>query len=125
MTKVYDADDWFWFVDGDTTRVFSSAAGAYLSLSDPAFVAWSADGTAPSVTDTASLGASLSFRPTDPAMLDAYKAGQAGKIIARTTFRILFNHENRLRAIERALGLNGSPPNLSQAQALAAIKALM
>jgi hypothetical protein len=49
----------------------------------------------------------------------------AGGLVVVASFKIAFNHENRLRAIERALSLNGSPAALTPAQAHAAVKALV
>ena len=38
------AADAYWFVAGDTTRVWSSARAAYVPVTDPAYLAWLADG---------------------------------------------------------------------------------
>ncbi|MFZ5715746.1 MAG: hypothetical protein ACOY3N_23210 [Bradyrhizobium sp.] len=42
MNVIYNPRDWFWIVAGDASRVFSSAAGNFVALDDPAFVAFSA-----------------------------------------------------------------------------------
>jgi hypothetical protein len=127
--KPFDITNWYWIVAGDQTRVFASKSGDYVPVADATFVAWKADGTLPTAIDTeASLGAVLAsaqLRPAAAGILDSYTSAQASTVIAHAAFKILFNQENRLRAIERQLSLNGSPANLTAAQALAAIKALM
>ena len=121
--------DWYWIVNGSATQVYSSATGDYVPVTDPAYVAWKATGKAASkIGSEAALGAYLvtyTQRPTAANVLDAYQDTQAGTIITQAIFKILFNHENRIRAAERALALNGSPPNLTPAQARNAVKALM
>lgn len=37
---IYIPSDHFWFVSGDETRVFSSAAGEYVAVDDSAFTEW-------------------------------------------------------------------------------------
>lgn len=127
--KMYDPKNWYWFVAGDQTRVFSSVVGDYVLVSDPTFVAWTADGTRPTIMDTeANLGAVLApyqIRPVHAATLDGYTGAQADTVLSHVAFKILFNHENRIRAIERALVLNGSPANLTAAQARNVVKGLM
>ncbi len=127
--KFYDPKDWYWFVAGDLSKVFSSKTGDYVVVSNPTFVAWASDGTTPtSILNEAELGEVLApylMRPSNANVLDGYLTTQADVIIVTTMFKIMFNHENRLRAIERALNLNGSPPNLTPAQARNAVKALM
>ena len=34
MMQIYDPHDWFWIIDGDEQRAFSSAAGAYVEASE-------------------------------------------------------------------------------------------
>lgn len=127
--KMYLPKNWYWFVAGDQTKVFSSAAGDYVPISDPAYIAWASDGTTPQNIDTeANLGAVLApylIRPINANVLDGYTGSQADTVLQHLFFKVAFNHENRLRAIERQLSLNGSPANLSAAQARAAVKALM
>jgi hypothetical protein len=127
--KDYNPKNWYWFVGGDQTKAFSSASGDYVLSADATFQAWLADGTLPTKIDTeANLGAVLApylMRPANAGVLDGYTTSQATTIIAHVAFKIAFNHENRLRAIERQLGLNGSPPNLTAQQALNVVKGLM
>lgn len=125
----YTPRNWYWFVGSDRSQVYSSAGGDFVTGDDPAFLAWSADGTAPTIIMSAEdLGAVLAqyqLRPTAADVLDAYKGAHAAGIVSAVVFKVLFSHENRLRAIERALGLNGNPANLTAPQALAAVKSLM
>ena len=125
----YDPRNWFWIVGADTTRVYSSGAGGYVAIADTTYQSWLAAGRVPSlIVSEAELGVHLSLfglRPTDASVLSAYQDALAGGIVTAAIFRVSFNHENRLRTIERALGLNGSPPNLTANQARAAVKALM
>lgn len=125
----YDVTNWYWVVAGDTTKVFSSAAGDYVTNNDPTFQAWVLDGGVATRIDTElNLGGVLAdaeVRPTAAGVLDGYQRQSAQRILVAAYFKILFNHENRLRAIERALGLNGSPANLTPAQAFNAIKSLL
>lgn len=127
--KFYNAKDWYWFVGGNLSKVFSSKTGDYVLVNDPAYLSWASDGTIPTriltETELGEVLATQQVRPTQSGVLDGYTSSLADGQIAATGFKIMFNHENRIRAIERALGLNGSPPNLTPAQAKNAVKALM
>lgn len=127
--SIYDPANWYFVVGSDQSQVFATARAIYVPLNDSAYVAWLAQNNQPSpIADAATLGgllATLLIRPTDAAVLDGYQTQQANNILGKAAFKILFNHENRLRAIERSLGLNGSPANLTPAQAFAAIKGLL
>jgi hypothetical protein len=127
--KPFNVRNWYWIVAGDESRVCSSAAGDYVLPTNAAYVAWRADGTLPTrIVNEAELGEVLAqyrLRPTHAAVLDGYLERQAMDVIDAVHFKIMFNHENRIRAIERTLLLNGSPPNLTPAQARAAVKALL
>lgn len=127
----FNIRNWYWKVNGSTTQVYSSAAGDYVPVSNPTYVAWLAadPGNVPtSIASEAELGEVFALprlRPVAAGVLDGYLEKQAGDLVDATQFKILFNHENRIRAIERALLLNGSPPNLTPAQAKAAVKVLL
>ena len=43
----FDPADWYWVVGGSTTQVYSSAAIAYVSVSNPTYLAWLAVGNKP------------------------------------------------------------------------------
>lgn len=125
----FDPFNWYWIVGGSTTQVYSSAVGDYVPVADATYQAWIAPGRVPTAIDTeANLGqvlASYLLRPVAANVLDGYKTSQAATIVAQIVFKVLFQHENRLRACERALALNGSPADLTAGQAKAAVKALM
>lgn len=121
--------DWYFFVDGNQTQVFHTGRGIFVPVADAAYIAWlgQPDHETTGVS-LASLGVALaqfSIRPTEPTVLDSYTGVQAAGILKHAAFKIVFNHENRLRAIERALSLNGSPANLTAGQASAVVKGLM
>lgn len=120
--KSYDPKNWYWYVAGDETRAYSSASGDYVPASDATFQAWRADGSIPTrILNEAELGevlAPYSLRPAHVGVLDAYKDSQAVKLTVETAAKVLFNHENRLRALE------GKAP-ASAAQFKIALKALM
>ena len=127
--KNYNPLNWYWYVAEDTTRVFSSVLGDYVPISDVTFTAWTADGTQPtSIASEIDLGEVLAnqfVRPVASGVLSAYKDTHAGNVVNNVQFKIIFNHENRLRAIERSLALNGNPADLTANQAKLAVKALM
>lgn len=126
---IFNVANWYWTVGGDLTKVYSSKVGDYVLVSDVTYVAWLDAGGIPTVIDSeVSLGQVLaqnSNRPVNASVLDAYQASQADEVLLHKLFKIAFNHENRLRAVERNLGLNGSPANLTPGQAKAIVKALM
>jgi len=126
----YDVKDHYWFIRRDRTQAFSSARGIFVPIDDAQFQAWLETGvrrvtTIDSIADLGEVLAQAGLRPTEAQTLDAYKDNHARGIVATAAFKVLFNHENRLRAIERQLSLNGSPPDLTANQARNAIKALM
>lgn len=100
----YTPSNWYWIVAGDETKVFSSAAGDYVPLDSPAYVAWLATESAPTrIANAAELGEVLAphqVRPTNAAVLDGYKESQASNITVKVAAKVLFNHENRIRALE-------------------------
>lgn len=46
MTQEYDPIDWYWFVGGDDTRVWSSARAGYFQVSDADYQGWLDEGGA-------------------------------------------------------------------------------
>lgn len=113
--------------------MYSSSVGDYVLVTNPTYQAWLAArapfgiGATP-IGSEVDLGTYLSdygLRPVNASVLDAYKAAQANGVVDAIQFKVIFNHENRVRAVERQLGLNGSPSDLTLAQARNAVKALM
>lgn len=60
--NIFNVNDWYWFVAGNKSKVYSSRIGDYVLSSDPTYVAWTKTGsiTAP-VDSEASLGQTLAF----------------------------------------------------------------
>jgi len=112
---------WYWAVSGMPTQVYSSAAGDYVPLADPTYTAWLAVGNNPLPIDSeAALGqvlAQYSLRPVNANVLAAYQTATANGVNA-AIFKVLFNHENRIRVLE------GKTPITVQ-QAIAGFAALM
>lgn len=120
--KLFDPKSWYWIVAGDSTKVFSSASGDYVPATDPAYAAWCSDGSTPTNIDTeANLGAVLApylQRPANVSVLDGYTGSQADTVLGHLVFKILFQHENRIRALEGKAAVTA-------AQARTFIKGLM
>jgi hypothetical protein len=104
MPATYDPTNWYWIVAGSTTSVFSSATGNYVPASNAAYQAWIGAGNSPtSIVSEAELGdvlAPYQIRPVAAGVLDAYKDSQATKLTIEIVAKVLFNHENRIRALE-------------------------
>jgi len=49
---IYNPALWYWYVGGNKTRAWSSAAAAYVLSSEPGFTRWVADGNAPTEITT-------------------------------------------------------------------------
>ena len=100
----YNPANWYWIVAGSTTQVFSSASGNYVTMADATYQAWLAGGNAPTrIASEAELGdvlAPYQLRPVAAGVLDGYKDSQATKLTIEVVAKVLFNHENRLRALE-------------------------
>src|ERR1041384_7196455 len=43
----YNPANWYWIVAGSTTQVYSSAAGAYVPVSNATYLSWKAAGNTP------------------------------------------------------------------------------
>lgn len=101
---IYDPRNWYWIVGGDETKVYSSAAGDYVPADNATYAAWVAvGGVATRILNSDELAevlANASVRPSQADMLDRFKDSQAGKLTLALVAKVLFNHENRLRALE-------------------------
>jgi hypothetical protein len=102
--KTYDPFNWYWKVNGSTTQVFSSAAGDYVPVTNPAFVEWATDGTLPTnIVSAAELGevlAPYNIRPAEAVVLDAYQDTQARKLTLEVVAKVLFNLVNEVRVLK-------------------------
>lgn len=114
----YNPRDHYWIVGGSTTQVYSSAAGDFVSVNDPAFIAWKAKGPRkPTMIDTEeNLGdvlAPYQLRPTPVNVLEGYKthwSEEMAKIFQMLLATQNMDMENRIRALERATGIVTPPP---------------
>ena len=120
-------ENWYFYVGGDKTQAYSTASGTFVPSTDPGLQAWMADGTQPNMVDTKlGLGATLAnlegatdqLRPTDATILDGYQTAQAKPMTELAIFKVLFNHENRIRVLE-------ARPQLTPAQFKVLLKQLM
>jgi hypothetical protein len=122
--KTYDPSNWYWTFKNEPGPIFSSAIGSDIaSLSDPAFVAWSADGSVPTpIANRAELGevlAAARVRPTQSAVLDAYKGEHAKRMTDEIQTKAL------LWCINEILTLKGDAALTKGADIRAFLKELM
>lgn len=127
MPSPYLPSNWYWRVADDPDKVYSSKAGDYIPVDDSDYVDWLSLGNRPvPVPSEAELGGildPLALRPKNAGVLDGFKESQARRITVEAAFKMILQHENRLRAIERQLSLNSSPADVPQTPA--AIRALV
>lgn len=123
--KEYNAFNWYWSVNGDATRVYSSAIGNYVPINNATYVTWSEDGTKPTRIDNeTNIGGVLAayhpniIRPIPAAILDGYQETQSNDLFTRKLMKLLFNFHNRIRVLE------GQSPHTA-VQARAFVKNLM
>lgn len=108
--RIYDINDWYWTVGGDETRAYASARRDYVPADDAALVAFIADDNAAIVIDTEfNLGLALAtvsyeLAPIPPGIFEGYRSANATAIVFDPTFPVLYDHENRIRAMA------GDPP---------------
>lgn len=119
-----DLLNWFWVVNESTTQVYSSKFGDYINVSNAQYQAWLALGNKPIAIKTEfDLGSVLAAvasdvtRPVPLGVLDGFQDRSAQEIYLRQLFRMIFNHENRLRAIERFNNMPGAKPDLTKQEA--------
>lgn len=100
----YDPYNWYWSVAGSTTQVFSSKVGTYAPVTDPAYVAWIANGGRPTpIESEAALGdvlAPYQIRPAPAGILDGYQDSQANKLTVEVIAKVLFRIVNDVRVLQ-------------------------
>jgi len=137
--------NWFWFVAGDRTRVYSSAAVGYVPLTDPTYVAFLANnGRTTAIRSEAELwlvlvGYNVAVPAGDAVAQQAVKDRDYA-LVPRASHVMLRRHENMIRelvrtirvvpALNTAADANGLPStanaqDLSPAQFLIAFKQLL
>lgn len=101
---MYSPDNWYWIVAGDETRVYSSKIGDYVLVSDATYQASISAGGVPtriaSEDELAEVLAPYQIRPAAATVLDKYKDTHARRLMIEIVAKVLFNHENRIRALE-------------------------
>lgn len=123
--SLFRGDNWYWIVGGDTTRVFSSAAAAYVPVNDATYAAWLKDtdhlptaiASEAELWDVLARSYPAGIPAGNSAAQDQYKALLVNRL-DQVAMRIAFNHENRIRALE-------GKQAVTAAQFIAAIKALL
>lgn len=108
----YDPAAWYWIVGGDTSKVYSGAAGAYVQPSNAGYVTWLARGnTATSIASEAELGevlAQYQLRPTPTAVLDGYQDAHSRKLTIEIVAKVLFAYANEIRALKGQAPINAN-----------------
>jgi hypothetical protein len=122
MPSDYNPIDWYWFVNGDETRVFSSKSGSFVQPSDAAYAAWLAQGNAPTrIASKAELGEVLApyqIRPSDVDVLDGYQDAHSKKITLEVVAKLLLWLVNEVRTLK-------GQPTVTANQFRAFVKGLM
>ena len=120
----FNVYDWYWVVAGSTTQVYSSASGDYVPIADATYVAWLAepDHQPNRAASEAELGEVLARYdlpdPVNANVLSAFRDTLVEKLPIKVLFKILFNHENRIR-------VNEGNSTISVAQFKTGIKSLL
>lgn len=119
--KVFNPANWYYIVARSITQVYSTASGDYVPVSDSTYQAWQAAGNSPRTADTeADLGVQLAqylLRPVNANVLSAWQNALANNV-NQAIFKVLFNHENRIRTLE-------GKSTITVQQAIAGFAALM
>jgi hypothetical protein len=104
MPDTYDPSNWYWTVNGDETKAYSSAVGDYVPAGNTAFVAWLGRGNSPTrIASEAELGEVLApyqLRPTAASVLDGYQDAHSRKLTLEIVAKVLFNLVNEVRALK-------------------------
>lgn len=118
MKPFYIPSAWYWAVSGKPAQVYSSAAVAYVPVTDPTYVASGIPATPIVEQDLIDLlilaGVPV---PAGAVESDSAKTLQVSAL-NMVELKALFNHENRIRALE-------SKAPITAAQFVTALKALL
>lgn len=100
----YTPADWYWFVGGDESRLYSSKAGDYVAPDAPAYAAWRAAGNLPTrilnIKELAEVLADARLRPANAAMLREFKKAHAVKTTIEVPAKLWFAMVNRITVLE-------------------------
>lgn len=118
MAKPYNPLNWYWIVNGDESKTYSSVIGDYVPSNNSTYTLWLADGTTPTrIANEAELGEVLSnsypqiTRPVPAGVLDGYQSGQSDDLFKRALSKLLFQMVNDIRALK-----GQAPVNAQQAR---------
>lgn len=104
--------DWYWTVNGDTTKVYSSRVGDYIPVSDSSYVTWlSMDNVPTRIASEEELGevlANASVRPANANVLDSYKDKQARRLTIEIVAKILLWCVNEIRQLKGQQPVNAA-----------------
>lgn len=107
MPNVFDPSKWYWIVAGDTSQVYSSELAAYVPVSDVTYSGWvAADNHATPIVSEQELWDYLIGRVynSTPATAHSSSSGLKNKRLneqlIESVYQLLFDHENRIRALE-------------------------
>ncbi len=95
--------NWYWIVAGSVTQVYSSAAGDYVPVSNPSYLAWLAAGKIPTKIDSeVNLGAVLAQYGLSSSAVNVSDAlkGSTFDNIPRAVQVWAFAVDNRVRVLE-------------------------
>jgi hypothetical protein len=119
---IFNSNNWYWIVAGSTTQVYSSSTGDYILVSNPTYQSWLSTGNKPTNIDSeANLGDVIATlgapKPVNANVLAAWQNSLANNV-NQAIFKVLFNHENRIRTLE-------GKSTITVQQAIAGFAALM
>lgn len=122
MDRPFIASDWYWSIPGDETRVYSSARGMYVPITDTTYLEWLNAGNTPTRIDSEeSLGGVLAqhgMRPQNASTLEAVFLAHKVDTMDALLFKVALAHENRVRVLE-------GKPEITAAQFRNALKAMI
>lgn len=120
--KAFNPKNWYWVVNNSATQVFSSASGDYVPVGNVPFQLWLTKGNRAShIANEAELGdvlAQYDISPVNAGVLDEVKGKKVDRLPIDVILKVLFNHENRIRAL-------AGQPAVNQAQFRNALKNLL
>lgn len=104
--------DWYWVVNGATEEVYASKSGGFVSVNNPAYVAWLAAGDRPTrIASEAELGevlAAYSVRPVAASVLDGYQDTQSRQLTLQVVAKVLLWCVNEIRTLKGQQTITGA-----------------
>lgn len=108
MNLFYNVNDWYWIVAASTTQVWSSARRSYVAQNDAQYLAWQQRGGVPARVDTQAelfdiivkQAPYIAEQVAPNRLRELYLSSMDQDSASSMLFRIAFNHENRIRALE-------------------------